>query len=376
MISFITGKPRQGKSFYSVKLVLDELKRPDGRPIVTNLVFRRSAILDYLVKYCRIEPHEAMRRIETRLVDLPAERARDFFRVRGINVYFDPEKDRRDPQLTFKIPDFESIPDKGVMYVIDEVHNIYGARNWKASGELVLWYNSQHGKLLDDCFFITQAPKLVESQFRLLAFEWHHIRNGYQQKVGVFSARKGFFRKSFYVEPTTPNATPYEEERFEYHQAIADCYDTNAGIGIVGRGDPSLRQSKGVPFWVLPSLALLVVVGFWFAFNFGTKAIVQAVASSPTAPAPVQSAADSLRASAVAAGAPVATPRDGDARPWPVLILGDEVVFNNGRRDHVARHAVFRLQRASFAMVDGVRVPYIPLPPSVPAISGLAPVVR
>lgn len=357
MISFIVGKPGGGKTLYAVKLALDEFVRKDGRPVVTNIVFRRHKLAAYVSWKTGCTQEDALAKVENQLWQLEDDDMKSFFRFRGRGLYLDPKTDKEISGRTDKVPDF-SQTETGCVYLLDEIQNVFNARGWKDSGQAAIYYLSQHRKLDDDIVLVSQHPELVDKQFRLLVHEWHTVRNRHQDKLGPFKLGSHFERKSFYSCPNG-HVHPFDSDKFKFVQDIADCYDTMAGVGIRGRGEPSLRAAKGPPLKLLYAAGVCLVIGsmlavyytpklFASSLNAGAKEVVQAAVPVSHAAAPQSPASVPARASA--------SPESSKASvPWPVFLVGDVVHFSDGSTDHVSRRTVTMRSRF-FAVIDGCKV--------------------
>ena len=279
-IHFIAGKPGGGKTLFSVRLIVDELIK-GRRPIVTNVALKLDMVNAYLQeRYPRqyaekfefsfdwIPPDRvleikesvngavrvavpvpcqaALRHISERINLIDEDQMRDFFCYRGDGVRLVPVSN---PEWKAgKRPDFSPIADAGVLYVLDEVQNVFNSRAWASTGAQVLYYLSQHRKLGDDVICITQAVNNVDKQFRSVAQDYTYIRNLAKGKHGVFRLPSLFIRQT-YSQPATGNVTAMETGTFRLDvTGLATLYDTAKGVGIVGRSGADVHERKrGVP---------------------------------------------------------------------------------------------------------------------------------
>ena len=243
-IHFVTGRPGAGKSFYSMKLILEELRGTD-RKIVTNL----AVLPDELAEMLHTKFGETFNLLE-RLHLITDEEIEFFYCHRGLSTgalqvdYNDKGKAQK-----FDIETAQSTG--GVFYILDEVHLAFGARNWQAMGNACIYYASQHRKLGDDVILITQAPKMVDTTFRNLAQDYTVLRNHAMEKILFFKQPKFFSRQTFLNLPTA-NETPMEKSMFRLDMNVAKCYDTSQGVGIHTRGEADTKgdRRKGLPWWV------------------------------------------------------------------------------------------------------------------------------
>jgi len=231
-IHILLGKPGSGKSMYGTMRVVRELVE-GNRNIVTNLPLR----LENLNEYVNTRYPDINTRLVERVRILTDEEIGSFWKFRGPG---------------------ESKGEQGVAYFLDEAHIAFNARNWANIGPGALHYLSQHRKLGDIVFPITQASGNLDKQFRSVAEDFTTLRNEYTAKFGPFRGRGRFVRKSYYGEPQ-PNAEPFEVASFTIDvKGIASCYDTAKGIGVHGNKADIGRRAKGVPImWVIPGALIL-----------------------------------------------------------------------------------------------------------------------
>lgn len=171
----------------------------------------------------------------------------------------------------------------GVAYFIDECHEFFNARRWASTGNDCLHYLTQHRKLGDDVFFITQAVANCDKQLRSVTQEFIYLRNHNKEKLPIFG---GLFRsfpvftRSTYSEPMTgmPGQLAMETRTFRLDvPGLCSCYDTARGVGIQGAGADTDEKKKGLPISVLFVFGLVLVAFFWW----GTSAFANSFRSDP-----------------------------------------------------------------------------------------------
>jgi hypothetical protein len=152
-----------------------------------------------------------------------------------------------------------------VLYVIDEVHEFFNARRWADTGEDALHYLSQHRKLGDDVICITQSIGNVDKQFRSVAQDFTYVRNHGKESLpllGGLIRSLPLFARQTYLEPYTgaPGQRPMEIRTFKLNvEGLASCYQTAAGVGLLGRGADIGERKKGLnPIWLAVIAALFV----------------------------------------------------------------------------------------------------------------------
>lgn len=271
MIHFITGNPGGGKSFFSVRQIIFELEHTE-RVIVTNLALD----LEALAEYCQKQGIDYGLHLNQRIQKLDAEQVQHFYQYRGENR--PPLPMIKTNMLEYEIPDFERVAqdDKGVFYAIDEVHLYYGARQWYKTGEQVIYYLSQHRKLSDDVFLISQHPDQVDKALKRLAQDWTYLRNLGQEKTLGFTA-KNWLRRSTYLRQKAGKDGQSAQETGMVKldiSGICQLYKTNEGVGIVGRVDAK-KESKvrGFPWWTAPFFFIAGIAALWLIIHFGFSGI-------------------------------------------------------------------------------------------------------
>jgi len=281
-IHFISGKPGGGKSLYAMRLVVERIGA--GGRVITNLPIKLGELNEYLQKrfpawaggihdYCKL---------------LNDDEAREFYRWRWLGDNGFGCCDIIDGHIVY--PGGLS----PVLYVVDEVHQYFNAREWAKTGKLALWYLSQHRKYGDDVVCVTQAVGNVDKQFRVLAQDFTYMRNLGQQKFWIFRGIGGRFLWRRYLEPETATATVFETGTFKIDVAgVANCYDTAAGVGVLGGGNADRgKKQRGLPMSTL-LVALLAVAlvayfggrGVFAALGFGARHVTKA--EVPIVQAPV-----------------------------------------------------------------------------------------
>jgi hypothetical protein len=255
-IHFVTGRPGAGKSFYSMKLIIEELRGTE-RKIVTNLSIIPENLAEMLHK-----KHGETFDLLNRLHIIADDEIEFFYCHRGGGLpTLDLEYNAKGKPEKFDIAG--AAASGGVFYILDEVHLSFGARNWQNMGNAAIYYSSQHRKLGDDVILITQAPKMVDTTFRNLAQDYTVLRNHALETLFFFKAPKVFTRQTFLNLPTA-NESPMEKSTFRLDMDVANCYDTSQGVGIHERGDADTKSDKrkGLPWYVaVIAFVLLIYVG-------------------------------------------------------------------------------------------------------------------
>jgi len=303
-IHVILGKPGSGKSLFATKKIIREL-RESKRNIVTNVPLNIDKLNEWVQKKFPAEELQVPQRVRM----LTDEELKRFWEIRGpghdeewtegtppVDDYvpnydgkdiYQIERERDDARALFnrrlalwladRDAGFMAFGDRagkqGVCYLLDECHIAFNARDWATIGRGALHYLSQHRKLGDIVYPITQSPGNLDKQFRSVAEDFTVLRNEYTAKFGIFRGRGRFTWKTYLHEPSTGNkAEPFVQGSFVFN-GEENCYDTARGIGVHGNKADIGRRAKGIPImWVIPmglALALSCVAVPWY---FGKKA--------------------------------------------------------------------------------------------------------
>lgn len=284
-VHFLSGKPGGGKTLYALMLILAELRRGKlARHVVTNVVLNLGAINELLNK----EGIELPLHINEMVTFIEEEDLKEFYRHRGYNVFLplklptwqaltELEKKRyaaeEEKVRKSRIADFAGVPldengrKRGVFYVLDEIHIAFNSRQWADSGEGVMYYLSQHRKLGDTAILITQSVQNVDRQMRSVAQDFTYLRNLKKERAGLFKLPAVFMRRQF-LEPAGPTSKACNSGVFKLDLKVANCYDTGAGVGIMGDGADKEEKTKGLPWWVA---ILGIVLIIWAALHYVPK---------------------------------------------------------------------------------------------------------
>ena len=262
-ITFIIAPIGGGKSLYSTRAICLELQRTD-RMIVTNVPIFTGEARDGMMT---IEEwaHEYVDRpidIRKRFRLLEREEVFEFWRHLPGRSLENVTRARPGNEAE-TVPDLDSRQgDGGCLFVIDEVHLYFAARDWTKIGNKVEAYMSQLRKLNDDLFLVTQHPEKVDKNFRRNATEWIYLENMGKKRLfaGVTLPRR--FRFHVYSQMPLRNDKPSQSgwlqlEDKEFHKV----YDTMAGVGLSGKLNPEGQRTKGRHWavWAILLVALAVV---------------------------------------------------------------------------------------------------------------------
>jgi hypothetical protein len=306
------------------------------RHIVTNMVLDLDRLQSLLIE--RGHPAVCVR---DRVRMLDDSQTKDFWLYRAFGVVLRTPSDYREKQgsdvdytMLFEDPRFfterkgedgETVRETtGTCYVIDEVHTHWPARGAWGTPRHVTFYNSQHGKLGDICFFITQNTKLLDPNFIRLAQDFTYCRNHRLEKHGRFRGDDKFTAHTYPHPVESPREVTLNVETFHLDLPLAKCYDTSAGVGMPGGGTADGgERARGIPLWLIWVGVAVLAVGFWLAFKYGFPMLGGFIwgKSAKTA----DTCAASSLSSPATPGAPV-RPAGTASPPPPGLVPGEGVL--------------------------------------------------
>lgn len=280
MISFLVGKPRNGKSLRAMMKIWEQLTTTQ-RFIITNMVLDLDVLQALLI--ARGFGHVCAR---SRIRMLTDEETKNFWLIRefgtlptpsdynekqGADVDYSPIfKDERYWETGDKSDPTAPVSLRGTFYVIDEVHTHWRARGWSGTPRHIDFYNSQHAKLNDSVLFITQNTKLVDQNLCRLAQDFTYCRNHRLEKHGRFRGDNKFTAHTYPGPVSNDKEVTLNVETYHLDKALADCYDTSAGVGMPGGGtaDKGYR-AKGIPLKMIWVGLGVVLVACWVFFTYG-----------------------------------------------------------------------------------------------------------
>lgn len=253
MVILLTGQPGNGKTLTAFYYLVKHLQAQPDAEIVTNVKIFNGRLEGYL------REKGSKPGLIDRIRPLEPEETTEFYRYS-----LKPRKWKED-NIGNVIP--VDIPNP-VVYVIDEAHLYWGARNFQKTSTAVLSYVSQHRHLGDNILLITQHPEQIDKAFRRLVDEYWLMTNLEKRRVMGFKGPAGMFKKSVYFHTPSIMQKPAENERFKIDLQLADCYDTSAGKRFGDTVADTKQKKKGFPFTLaIACLVVAVVATMWFIGN-------------------------------------------------------------------------------------------------------------
>ncbi|MGH7943077.1 MAG: zonular occludens toxin domain-containing protein, partial [Limisphaerales bacterium] len=176
---------------------------------------------------------------------------------------FDGRKTLKFGKRQMEVPDF-SERQRGCLYIIDEVHVYFGAREWQATGSDCTYFLSQHRKIGCDVVLVTQHPEQTDKALRRLAQEYMVVRNLSREPIFGFRIANFFRTIRMLNSPSSPNPAPFDSGFVKLRPEVyGKLYDTNAGVGIAGRLNPSNEQRGIHWYWLGAPVAAIVLFFLW-----------------------------------------------------------------------------------------------------------------
>ncbi|HVU27401.1 MAG TPA: hypothetical protein VHG71_06655 [Verrucomicrobiae bacterium] len=351
----ISGKPGDGKGMLSCRFILHELK-VSNRPIITDMAIEKApwvsgsesriGLLHYLALNNRGRTFDAAERI-FRITDSAAP---NFFLYRAMSsrhiktlgdkhlqgyrevtpddkvLHPDDWRFHNDWKLfvaDHKLKDLKdgkqcvvewdtrlAIASGGHYINMDECWIKWPARGWNSTAAGILFYCSMVRRFGDDCFFQSQRIADVDSILMDRCQKFLVCRNHSRLQFGAFQ-QFPIFSVAAYDHKPTPSSDAMSRKFYRIDKkGIGQCYDTSGGVNVAGGVlADSKRKNSGIPFWLLPIVALLclalVVYVFkkapHYIFSFfhhpASKSVQQVALSGQRTNSPAQTE-DSLRDSA------------------------------------------------------------------------------
>jgi hypothetical protein len=371
MITFISGKPGDGKSLYATKLILEDLVE-DRAYVVTNVPLDPRAVHAY------VTAERERRKIETPFAFDDSVRVLDdadvyeFYRRRSGGLVLAPSPDftaQGDGTKRLERPEFvakmkeefgriraDVAYQRPCHFYVDEAHNFFSAREWANTGRGLLYYASQHRHLHDNVWFITQVVDNVEKQLRGLASELHRVRNNLRRSLGPIKLRPVFKVHKFYGVPSEGALVqPYDVSEMTLDPAkVAGCYRTVGALGVQTKPE-KIRNSGVFPWWVVFIVGGVVVLGI-VAFFVALPALGMNAAKKMVSSGAGGSAAKFLGAEKIAGAAPGGAEDTPRAASFAPVSVGRAPSSQERSGKPFPVGYVVRGSRALVLMSDGMRI--------------------
>jgi len=243
------GAPGNGKSHYAATRI-EEFLLYDRRPIVTSLAICLIGWDNYMSRVHGFD------NVKERLFTLDELERRYFFNFRGLqkNTFTVTSTEQDGYQhYGYKIK-----PGGGVIYVLDEVHKDFRARETGKTPGVLLEYLSQSRQFGDRIIAITQHPKQLDVCFTRIADRFCTFTNTGKRRMMGLGFPRTFIRND-YGDVTMKQNSHEGATIAGFNANIAELYDTAAAAGG-GSADKSEKAPKIFNFPVLACALVLVLV--------------------------------------------------------------------------------------------------------------------
>lgn len=245
----LTGKPGAGKSYFATRVIIAEIMEGKNRPIVSNVPINKEKLRQYVGKDFYYYPLDTY-------TDNKA-----FFANRG---YYNLEVDDLGANVDFAPLLKED--DDGVLFIIDEAHLYFNARNWKHMPQATISYISTIRHVGDSLIWMCQKYSDIDSQIRGKTQAFHVLRNLSKEKLGIFKRGSGF-RCYQYLEENHISAHGGDVQRstqdftYPFKLEIAECYNTS----LFNKSHDSKYKVKGIPlkYAIYALITLFLGVLYW-----------------------------------------------------------------------------------------------------------------
>ena len=247
----LTGKPGAGKSYFATRLIIAEIKKGKNRPIVTNVPINKKKLREYVGKDFYIYELDTY-------TDNKA-----FFTNRG---YYNIEDIPLGANIDFKPLLKED--DEGVLFIIDEAHLYFNARNWKHMPQATISYITTIRHIGDSLIWMCQKFSDIDSQIRGKTQAFHLLRNLQKEKLGWFKRGTGFRCYQYQDEAHIQNhgtdtSRASQDFKYEFELPVAECYSTS----LFNKSHDKKYRVKAIPLpYIIYTVITLGVLGiYWFA---------------------------------------------------------------------------------------------------------------
>lgn len=177
--------------------------------------------------------------------------------------------------------------DTGCVYLLDEFHLVYPAREWaqtaKEVGPDVETYVSQLRKVNDDLYWITQHREKVDKNFRRNTTTWCVVKNLGKARLLLGVGMPDKFAASYFpqepVGKDKPEYSTFYNRIVKFGRHTVDYgkqYRTMAGIGFAGQKEAEDKpKRRHWSIWI--AFAVFLVILAWFIprmFSTGAGAFI------------------------------------------------------------------------------------------------------
>lgn len=255
------GETGSGKSYNGLDAIIENCLEGERLHCVTNLAINIAELREYV---------QERGGSADKITVLKDEETRTFWRFRGDAMMLVEQVMDKDGYLRYQVT---APVTHGVLYVIDEAHNYFRARDVALTSKECLWYLSQNRQFGDKVVIITQHLKNMDVAFSRLAETVTICRNISRMRIGIFRLWNGFSRVEYSDIPGPGVENHLTFRRFDKKRAA--CYNTAAAARAPGAKADTQDKKRGVT-WVVPAIGLCLFFVFLFSWPRLTRAFADA----------------------------------------------------------------------------------------------------
>lgn len=255
----LTGKPGAGKSYFATRLIIAEITKGNNRPIVSNVPINVRRLREYCGKdfyYYPLETYTDNKAFFTNrgsyhITDLPTSE----------NIDFKPLI-RED--------------DDGVLFIIDEAHLYFNARNWKNMPQATISYITTIRHIGDSLVWMCQKFSDIDSQIRGKTQAFHLLRNLEKEKLGMFKRGTGFrcyqYQNERDIEAHGAQGTMASQDfNYPFELKVAECYNTS----LFNKAHDKKYRIKAIPLnYVVYAVITIAVCLLYWVYDKGFATIM------------------------------------------------------------------------------------------------------
>ncbi len=276
MIICFAGVPGAGKSYDTVKKILDNLRL--GRKIYTNVDGLDDPVCrerEHIKLYTGLDDYQ----LGSQLIYLTPDKVVRFWETEKVNAGTEFETERL-------------ICEKGSMVVLDEVHKCFNCRDWQTekNRKFADWA-STHRHDGYDVLLVTQDLEKVDKQLRSLV-EWTYV----DRKVNVLGSLVKHSYICYAYSGDDTSGKPLGNSKKFYDKRVFPCYQSHTSKDIKELKIMTHFNILRHPvFYSIPVVAIFALYMFFSKSSFATGDLFGAQKALKSRPMPIANATNSLR---------------------------------------------------------------------------------
>lgn len=274
MIYAVCGQTGSGKSYYTMRKVVQWLEQNETNQVVTNLPIDMGELCAYMTR-----EHGDTQGVRERVRILSLQETAEFWLHPGVGLDLDPTCRIAIPKLKGRVDleiDYTRLQQSGhrVLFALDESDEIYDAKAWGQMGGDLGYFCRHQRKWGFDIYFLAPSWSFLVKEIRVLCHAVWIMENGAQMKLGKIPFVGSLFRGVPWITGLMwkvddkgnyggQNVQPRDQTRFRPDpDGIGKCYRTEDGLGVTGNREVVVKaeKSKGLhPVWIGAAALLLVL---------------------------------------------------------------------------------------------------------------------